>query len=528
MRIALILTLGLLTGCPQFESTEPYYSGGPKPEVSALEPASELGTIGGGTVTISGANFGEDANKLLVLFAQTNAPILSVTDTSITVQVPPGPMTGGPVDVRIATPTGYQVVEDGYTYTVSSMYATQKAHVLVQNFGQTNAASFGFGYASSASGASFGIDGKAEAYSFFSSRYQTADTAVWGTADQAPGDWRVENPAISKFAFGVEDLHEDIGSIYLVNEAQEAEPTYYCVDYDVTAVFPSARGNVSIQDYPNVTTSTDGSCPERNMLYASDQLEFCTSQDADGVSTKVYNADWGVVSSARSSDYVDFFSYGRTKYEDFRLDIPELKDTDPATPLQDDPGIHTQFKLPEPVVFSVDGFDNPDAWSTGEVPTCFTGRSAMVFNWQPSLVALTSPTADVTTAQNGDIVGVNSYIQISIDLAPYGWFGLNTPMRRIVTTVPDSIDGTLDPQTLSLPIEVMQQMPYAAPFPTGMGSGALNLETNEVYGVMYLTAVRVTDYAIHSDQLHGEVVFSYVTGDIGFYTNWTQPAGGCP
>ncbi len=137
-RPALILpALGLLlaAGCTP---AEPYF-GGAEPVVDLVDPAWENG-IGGGqvvlayiadleamsederlllaeyVVTISG-DFSECFSPL-VTFANRNATVVDRNDSALSVLTPPGPISGGPVEVAVVCEEGVRRLPAGYDYVI--------------------------------------------------------------------------------------------------------------------------------------------------------------------------------------------------------------------------------------------------------------------------------------------------------------------------------------------------------------------------------------------------------------------------
>jgi len=146
-----IVVLLALAGCVQAAHFEPYYEDQSDPEIIGVDPASEEGNGGGTLVTITGSGFGDDPSDIVVQFGRHNAEIYSVSDSAIEVYTPKGPITGGPVDILVATPTGYtECIPPGtsgydsgcsvdYTYDVgtlsgdSDFYTGQEHFLLIHN-----------------------------------------------------------------------------------------------------------------------------------------------------------------------------------------------------------------------------------------------------------------------------------------------------------------------------------------------------------------------------------------------------------
>jgi hypothetical protein len=78
---------------------------------------------------------------------------------------------------------------------------------------------------------------------------------------------------------------------------------------------------------------------------------------------------------------------------------------------------------------------------------------------------------------------------------------------------------------LNIPSEVLYQFPSFS-FPAGgqSGFGGFVYETYAPnLGFLVLTAERITEYLVDTDV--GSIVFSYSTGDLGFY-EWSNPTDG--
>ena len=131
-RNLILLLPSLLLGC-SFENLEPYYTGGAAPSITGLDTDSELGTIGGQTVTITGSNFGGDPNAITVSFGTLNATVISASETSLTVVSPAGPIMGGPVDIAVGTVGGQARLGGAYTYEVPAYAENEIAYITIAN-----------------------------------------------------------------------------------------------------------------------------------------------------------------------------------------------------------------------------------------------------------------------------------------------------------------------------------------------------------------------------------------------------------
>jgi len=143
--LAMVPVLGL-AGCACIDALEsdPYYDG-TGPTITEVSPEFENGNIGG-TILLSRPGWNPDGSEddaaLLagarvtldvedldadecesptVVFGSRNAHILFVDNGRVDVLPPPGPLSGGPVDVSIACPGGVSVLEDGYDYALGEI-----------------------------------------------------------------------------------------------------------------------------------------------------------------------------------------------------------------------------------------------------------------------------------------------------------------------------------------------------------------------------------------------------------------------
>ena len=98
--------------------TEPYFDQEGAVQVTGVDVDVEVGNVGGTIVNISGSGFGNDPNAVTVVFGNLNAEIQTVEDGNITVVSPVGPVSGGPVDIRVGTQKGIAILEDGFSYQI--------------------------------------------------------------------------------------------------------------------------------------------------------------------------------------------------------------------------------------------------------------------------------------------------------------------------------------------------------------------------------------------------------------------------
>ncbi len=135
-RAAIALAL-LGSACSFGDKLEPYYSGS-APEVSSLSVTEEQGNVGGQVTTVSGSGFGDDPSMVTVIFGSQNATIRSVSDSTIEVVVPRGPVEGGWVDVVVGTAGGQSRADDAYYYDTrmgadTDIFENQVAYISVTN-----------------------------------------------------------------------------------------------------------------------------------------------------------------------------------------------------------------------------------------------------------------------------------------------------------------------------------------------------------------------------------------------------------
>lgn len=505
----------ILLGCSVFSSLDDYYDKWSPPDVSDVSPNSEAGNLGGQVVTISGSGFGDSADELVVLIGSRNAEILSVSDGSVTVTAPPGPLSGGATDITIATSTGYTILDGAYTYDVGEGYEEQVGYVSINNYWEScygggsqrlndEYASYGdLGCGSFPYIGTTGLDARADALSFAWPRMHTELTGFYSATDFGAGEWKIERPGQIGFLFGVDDLHQDIGSIYLYNDYWD--DTEFCPKIDKL----------------NEGEVVEGRCTEEdNPYYAVSSLELCSYNDEYGVPTYSYAADWPVL-----YNFFDFNENRNTSAE-IELDIPEA-------------GIEDQtLLLPEPlIVYATEGIESPleagqpaeDVWSLGTLETCFDDDGdgeqlddvALAFEWQPAM-------NEDEYSQGGNIIHARTFVRMTITQLPLAWFGAWTYPTRATITVDDRHGYT--PGTGSSRLEVPAWVMYQ--FPTTVFPGSIGGQTrfDPSQGYVIIEIQRTTDYTLDNtnealekdEEPYEPIVFSYTTGDFGFYA-WSNP-----
>ncbi|MES2642211.1 MAG: IPT/TIG domain-containing protein [Myxococcota bacterium] len=535
---SLFLLLLAGVGCAPFSTFEPYYETWDPPSVSALSVTSEEGNIGGGTVQIDGAGFGTEAEQVVVQFGDDNAEILAIEDGRLEVRVPQGPITGGAVDVRIATRTGFTIAADAYVYDVGDLYAEQIGHIQINNYwesclgglsGRLDDAYPGVGCEDISYIGYAGIDGVAEALTFVYPRLHAENIGFLGGTDQAGSSWVIERPGQNSFASGVEDLHRDIGTVTLENELWDGDA--WCPDLDAQASFRYGGGREGFLDAVSVPTAGVGvidgaNCePGDEGAYDLSSMEFCTTPNDDGTASNVYRPDWPVAKNFFAGKKND-----HTKPATITIRAPEV-------------GIEgLEVDIPESViVFNEQGFapvvdseeGSPDLWSVSSLQGCFDDDGgteslddvAVRFAWDRSTVSENDGTHECD--EPGELCEQRTYVRLTLTSLSLNWFGtIGYPVRATIV-VPDGSTREERP-TLDVPASVLYQFPTVRlPQASGLGGAGLLDSGVSNWGYLLTTFERVTDYSIRTNA-GGTVVFSYTTGDFGFF-GWDNPteADGC-
>jgi hypothetical protein len=531
------LTFLLLTvGCAPFAQQDPYYENWNPPTVSELSSTSEAGNIGGGTVVVRGSGFGTDPDQIVVQFGDDNAEILSISDTELEVVVPQGPISGGAVDVRVATKTGTGSADGAYTYDVGSQFDAQVGHVQVNNFWESCLGGMSdrlddewgaLGCQDIAYIGNTGIDGVAEALTFRYPRLHAENVGFFGGTDQGSSEWVVERPGQIGFVFGVDDLHADIGEVVLRNDLWEGDA--WCPTLDDLAVYRYGGGVEGFPDPVSVTTTDvlGGSACDLGDPGAYDisEMHFCSSPTEDGVPSYVYRPDWPVKKNFFRGKKNDW-----TQTATITLSAPEVGITG------------TEIEVPESVIVTnTEGFENVvdptspagDIWSVGNLEGCFDDNGdtetlddvALKFSWERSDVS--ADDGDRDCLQAGDVCSQYTYVRLTLTQLALNWFGTTSYPVRATLVVDDrhDIDGTTS--SVEVPSGVMYQFPTVRlPSASTLGDGLLDSTVGD-WGYMVVTFERVTDYTILTES-GDTVVFSYTTGDFGFF-GWDNPteADGC-
>lgn len=512
------LALAALTACANVEIPD-YYTPGSEPVIDALDPVLEPGNMGGVTVTITGSRLGSSADDIVVTIGGHNANILSATDGALVVESPPGPLSGGPVDVVVATADGYAWKEDAYTYDVAfgadvSPYTDQTAYLSVQNlwtsclggmWAQTGTDLQGQGCETVAYIGATGLSGAGE---FWKSPWPRghADQVGWvGNTDFSPS-WRVQRSYQTNFLSGYDDLRFRVGELWLENPVWEGERL--CV-------------NPSEDPADNGTTCSD----DQAVAYDLDKLRFCETYDADSGGTRRYLADWSAKKNFFASDSDDDSNFEATPIT-LHIDGEDKTGLDGA-----------EFTVPGSIqIRAVKGFgDTPEdqaVWAAAGSPdACLDAdgdgsatldEAGIVFEWDPI-------PEDVDFV-SGKVEAAQSYVMVSVTWLPLDWFGLSTGGPRASIVVPDDVGR------VEIPNSVMYQFPspnfdYAA-LNEVTGQGHLGtFDSRAAY--LLIEVYRYTDLRVVGDRTPDDngnltggqtpLVISYVTGDLSFVAGWSNP-----
>jgi hypothetical protein len=526
-----------VTACALNLAEQPaYYEDWAPPSLSGISRAEESGNVGGGVVTLAGSGFGDDANQVIVLFGDANAEILSIDDSTLQVRVPAGPIRGGAVRVRVATERGYADLTGGYTYAIDDMYADQSAYVQVNNYWESclgGMSDAGFngpaGCADIAYVGTAGIDGQAQGLEFRWPRFHTEGVGFLGATDESHGEWAFERPGVSAYASGIEELRRDIGRVWFQNDVWKGNKVS-CVNLDSTASYTYGGGvegfeEPYVQGGDALPASRDQlSCPEGQVAYARDVLEYCPTPGGDAF---LYKPDWPIArnffaGSREGNEAADVvFNAPEVGIRDVTLTVPE------SIRVRGPQGFVSPFASSTP-----EDYDN-SLWGVSTLETCFDDGDgvedgddvALRLEWDVSDVKLRKVVSD----SDGKVKAARSYVRVTLTAMSLNWFGTsNYPVKATIVVADDENEDGNGVAHVDIPASVLYQFPSTVnPEAGGGGLGgglvqaALNPSRSD-YGYLLLSVERVTDFALATEQAGRDLVVSYATGDFGFY-NWTNP-----
>lgn len=535
-----LLLLPFVAACAgRIQDRTPYYEGTP-PSFTGISQVREVGNVGGQEITLQGSGFGQDANKLVVYFGTLNAEILSVSDTEIRVRTPQGPISGGAVDVQIATEGGQALGRGAYTYEVDERLAGEVAYIVATNYWNScyggRADPLGAGCGAVSYIGDTGTEVVAEFFDFVFPRVHTQYLGFWGGTDVAR-DWKVQVPGQVAFAQNVDDLRVQLGStpgdLFLRNRAW---PNRNDFAPDLRGLgtwhYGGGEGDPPVTLFGD-TTLLDDSYPSRGRTYNLQYLPICPEP----------------VYQETGYDYVSEWPIGRPFFAS-EEDVTALEEDSPYDEsylLQDALEVELTFlaagidgfgiKLPEPIqVLASQGFAAPEAYSLSTQATCYDddgdGQSlldevAWQFRWLPTEAAVSS---------GAGVRSVRTYVRLTMTVFTISWLGGESYPVRVSYEVDETDEShrcSDDPAYLCIdvPASVMYQIPsvksafWPADRGVGQGSSVWAFGDPQAVGEGYfiVTTDRITEYVLNTSQpLGGDTVFAYVTGDFGFL-DWSNP-----
>ena len=467
-----------LGACRQIgDPFEDYYGGANDVEISSLDVTSEEGNLGGGTVTIHGSGFGDDPELITVQFGSQNAAVVSVSDDTLQVVVPRGPIQGGPVDVAIGTEDGFGRLDDGYTFVVDDVSQEETGYVVVVNdwfscYGGGNIDPQLPPYCGTV-----GLIGQTGTFGdarFLSDSFPNVHTIQVGFyqgSDISPGRWKI-TPGDTYFPQEIDRLGRNVGPVRIENPLLAGDD--YCIDTANLATFQYTGGEAEgvdpktgiIEYYeplslnPDITTlvEDEGTCKAPDArTYDLGTLELCEiPYSADENNEHEYQADWPIDRPFFIGDLEDGGEYDASVAVDVQLDIPEEGIEDLA------------IRLPEYARFHGDlGFDGsdsqPEYWTLLALESCFDSNGdgsatldedAITLSWVPSTVK----SEDVV---GGQVKAMQTYVQLAISELRIGWLGGESFPARASVRVPDdsNYDAATGRSSFSIPNWVLYQFP---------------------------------------------------------------------
>ncbi len=515
LQITPVLALALLVSGCAMEGFEPYYADQADPEVTSLSVESEPGNIGGTELTINGSGFGDSLDDVLVTIGRHNVEILAVSDSAITVITPPGPITGGAVDIIVGTPSGYTELEDAYTYDITvlsgeDIYEGQTAYILAYNMwlscymglyenpAYTDCGTLSYGWYGES-----GVDAKSEWFTFAYPRVHTPDHGSAGGADLSFNEWFFTDNFNADIPRGIDDLRVRVGDFTLTNPDWEGDSMQVDLACETRADDPSKCKDDDVQS--------------RDMGV----MDFCETTfdprfgDYNAGGSYTYQADWPLRhnfwSAKEDNDQADHFAS-----VDVVLDAPGA-------------GVEgAEITLPPPAfIMGGTGFQDGDLWALSFLEDCNDvdddGQATLL---DDGMELMWEPIPEDVDLSAGDVTAVATHVTVSVSMLHFGFFGGEGWQLHGSITVPD--DYGYDEATGMSKVMIPNWVLYQFPSPNLQWSNWNDLTMQGVLGswqsdaaYMLIEIYRITDYRIETDD--GEVVvFSYVTGDASF-PGWSNP-----
>lgn len=594
MRVSYLIPL-LLLACES--NRTPYYEADNAVSVAGVDIDAQLGNIGGQELTITGSGFGTDMSAVSVLFGNQNATILEVTDTTIRVITPAGPVNGGAVDVRVGTPNGQSELSSGFTYKIpgngisgtgdegtDGSLSQQLAYVAITNDGLSCYGGIhndeiggcdGFAYTGM-----MGIEGRSEGLEFmYPKGHMPHFGGKGGFASMTDISWEqwsvTSNP---KDVVGFDDennidgLRIDLGQVQLVNPALANQGTW-CADLPSQASFVySGADPLTVVDeddggfgtstnpggeeietnnyYENVSVSPLGSlnseygdangCFEYSKEYNLSELNFCMEKEYEEGRSFIYQPEWPLYPNFFRGNIEGSDSLSDSAAIDVELFVEKAEFVDSTLEQKN----KVEITLPPYAIFE-DATGRGTTWAVqdiagtcpqddGDIDTPLADNNIVLWEWEPVDWDSLSPGKSVSS--------VTSYVKVGISFFNLGWFGgEGTPLKATIT-VPDkfNFDEDSGKSQLSLPAWVLYAFPTIK-YDFGYTEGQLNqgqvwngyADPNQHdYGFLIITMDRVTEYTLKAkmftnvagdpEEIEGDFVFAYSTGDMGFF-NYENP-----
>lgn len=571
-----LLLLSLLEACNQ-NRFEPYYTGD-APQLSGVSQNTEDGNVGGDVITISGAGFGADPNRVSVVFGSTNAKILSVQDDRIEIVVPRGPLEGGPVDIVVGTPGGQSDNPDAvYYYNMApgagnNPFADQVAYLAVTNdwfsciggLGRTDDPAYapfpslivgspreplagdakallednpdhqfcGLDSFSAPFTGLSGTAGRAEIIEFAYPRLHNVfageRVGYGGSWDISWEKWRVETPAQEVVSVDVEgaykSLRTELGRVSIDNLSvrDSGINSEFCLDKSALGTFTAYSEKLA-----SYRDGNGGVIPLHGDRYNS-VPDACDSGEG-------LRYDRSELNLCQSDDYDNTRSY---RWEaDWPVGDNFFKGTDGDGELSDVGDVHIAVNVASAGIQGTELLLPPPLLAEGKDAVDGVAPSSLFFFSGPTGANCPEEDADGNAdgsspfayvvwdhaqvglddqPNNGQgVKHVQSWVRMTIQHLPLGWLGPSPGTLKATITVPDKWNEVSEGRSrLEIPAWVMYQFPSVDFGPTDTYPSGAPELAETAY--LVLTIERVTEYVLEAPSLSGDLVFAYSTGDIGF------------